>query len=76
MFHPLKIFQNRNNHENSGENIEYFNYLKVAKELDVPASILNKIENEIKKEFPTDKMLFELHVLRTLKNRGWQNSED
>ena len=54
------------------EKIEYFDYLKVAKEMKVPDSILKKIEKEIKEEFPKDKMMYELHVLRALKSKYWQ----
>ena len=54
------------------EKIEYFDYLKVAKEMKVPDSILKKIEKEIKEEFPKDKMMYELHVLRALRSKYWQ----
>ena len=36
------------------ENIEYFNYPKVAKEIKVPADLIKSIEKEVKKEFPND----------------------
>jgi hypothetical protein len=54
------------------EKIEYFDYKKVAKEMKVPDSILKKIEKEVKEEFPKDKMMYELHVLRALGSRYWQ----
>lgn len=54
------------------EKIEYFDYLKVAKEMKVPDSILKKIEKEVKEEFPKDKMMYELHVLRALRSKYWQ----
>ena len=54
------------------EKIEYFDYRKVAKEMKVPDSILKKIEKEIKEEFPKDKMMYELHVLRALRSKYWQ----
>ena len=55
------------------ENIEYFNYPKVAKEMKVPAALLKRIEEEVKKEFPNDKMMYELHVLRAMRSKFWQN---
>ena len=48
------------------EEVEYFDYPKIAKEMKVPATILKKIEKEVKKEFPSDKMMYELHVLRAV----------
>ena len=44
-------------------NIEYFDYEKVANEMNVSDSILRKIEKEVKDEFPKDKMMYELHVI-------------
>jgi hypothetical protein len=32
--------------------IEYFDYQKVAREMNVPSAILKKIEKEVKFEFP------------------------
>jgi hypothetical protein len=55
------------------EKIDYFDYERVAKEMKVPNTIVKKIEKEVKKEFPFDKMLYELHVLRALKSKYWQN---
>lgn len=55
------------------ENIEYFNYSKVAKEMKVPAAFIKRIEKEVKKEFPNDKMMYELHVLRAMRSKFWQN---
>jgi hypothetical protein len=56
------------------EKIEYFDYRKVAKEMKVPSAILKKIEKEIKDEFPKDKMMYELHVLRALRSKYWQKA--
>lgn len=53
------------------EKIEYFDYQKVAKEMKVPDSIVKKIEKEVKAEFPKDKMMYELHVLRALRSQYW-----
>jgi hypothetical protein len=57
------------------EEIEFFDYKKLAKEMKIPNTIVKKIENEVKKEVPTDKMLYELHVLRALKSNYRQNVE-
>lgn len=51
--------------------IEYFDYKKLAKEMRVSDTIVEKIETEVRKEFPADKMLFELHVLRALRSKYW-----
>jgi len=56
------------------EKIEYFDYRKVAKEMNVSNAILKKIEKEVKDEFPKDKMMYELHVLRALKSKYWQKA--
>ena len=52
--------------------IKYFDYQKVAKDIKMPASILKKIEKEVKAEFPKDKMMYELHVLRAIKSKYWE----
>ena len=57
------------------EKIEYFDYKRVAKEMRVPNKIVRKIENEVKKDFSSDKMLYELHVLRALKSKYWQKEK-
>ena len=54
------------------EEVEYFDYPKIAKEMKVPAATLKKIEKEVKKEFPNDKMMYELHVLRAVRIKYWQ----
>lgn len=54
------------------EKIEYFDYQKVAKEMNVPNTILKKIKKEVKEEFPKDKMMYELHVLRAVRSKYWQ----
>jgi predicted house-cleaning noncanonical NTP pyrophosphatase (MazG superfamily) len=51
---------------------EYFDYQKVAKDMNMPASLLKKIEKEVKAEFPQDKMMYELHVMRAIKSKYWQ----
>ena len=56
------------------EKVEYFDYQKVAREMKVPNRILKKIKEDVKKEFPADKMLYELHVLRAIKSKYWQKN--
>lgn len=55
--------------------IEYFDYEKLAQKKHVPETILKKIEKEVKAEFPTDKMMYELHVLRAVKSGYWQHAK-
>ena len=54
--------------------VEYFDYRKVAREMKVPNRVLKKIKEDVKKEFPADKMLYELHVLRAIKSKYWQKN--
>lgn len=56
------------------QGIEYFDYKKVASDMNIPPVIVKKIEREVKKEFPSDKMLYELHVLRALKSKYWEKA--
>ena len=56
------------------EKIEYFDYQKIARQMKVQESVLRDIKREAKKEFPTDKMMYELHVLRAIRGRYWQKS--
>jgi len=51
--------------------IEYFDYQKLAKEKKIPYMILRKIIAEVRHEFPKDKMMFELHMLRAV-NSGYR----
>ncbi len=57
------------------EKIYYFDYKRLARKMKVPDTVLNKIEREVKKEFPSDKMLYELHVLRAVRSKYWQNKK-
>lgn len=56
------------------EMIEYFDYQKVAKEMRMPDTILKRIKREVKKDFPRDKMMYELHVLRAVTSKYWQKN--
>lgn len=53
------------------EKIEYFDYITVARNMKVPNNIIKKIEIDVRQEFPNDKMLYELHVLRAIKSKYW-----
>lgn len=57
------------------EKIEYFDYQKVAREINVPDTTLEKIEKEVREEFPNDKMMYELHVLRAVRSKYWQKDK-
>lgn len=57
------------------QKIEYFDYLKVANELKMPNNVLAELIHDIKLEFPKDKMMFELHVLRAIKSMFWKKGE-
>jgi hypothetical protein len=50
--------------------IEYFDYKKLAQEKGITDEELQKIEEEVLKEFLNDKMMFELHMLRVI-NSGY-----
>lgn len=52
--------------------IEYFDYKRIAEEMRIPPTIVKKTEDEVKKDFPYDKMMYELHVLRALKSKYWE----
>jgi len=56
------------------EDIEYFDYYKVAEEMAIPQDIVMKVENDVKNEFPDDKMMCELHILRALKSKYWEKA--
>jgi hypothetical protein len=57
------------------ERIEYFDYKRVARKMGIRDSIVKKIEIEVKKEFPSDKMMYELHVLRAVRSKYWQKGK-
>lgn len=44
--------------------MKYFNYEKVAKEANITPDEIEKLCSLIRKEFPFDEMMYELHVLR------------
>lgn len=71
----MRLSHPRNYEEEVMEKIEYFDYQKVARETKIPNNILKDIKREVKKEFPNDKMMYELHVLRAIKSRYWQKTQ-
>jgi len=56
------------------EKLEYFDYRKLARRMKVPENIVKKIEKEVKDEFPNDRMMYELHVLRAINSRYWEKT--
>jgi hypothetical protein len=70
----LRLYHPKSYKELAMEKIEYFDYQKVAREMKVPGAILKKIEKEVKEEFPKDKMMYELHVLRALRSKYWEKT--
>ncbi len=54
------------------EKIKYFDYEKLAHQMHVPDAILRRIKREVKEEFPSDRMMYELHVLRAVRSGYWQ----
>ena len=42
----------------------YFDYEEVAREAHIPARKLEELRRLIKREFPRDEMMYELHLLR------------
>ena len=38
----------------------------------IPHAVLKGIEREVKQEFPSDQMMYELHMLRAIKSKYWQ----
>ncbi len=52
--------------------LEYFDYQKVAQEEHMPKAVLRRIEKDVKIEFPSDKMMYELHVLRVVLSGYWK----
>jgi hypothetical protein len=47
-----------------GARMEYFDYISVAREGNLSDEQLRGIEEMVRRDYPDDPMLFELHVLR------------
>ena len=70
----MRLYHPKSYKEVGMEKVEYFDYQRVAREMKVPGAILKKIEKEVKEDFPKDKMMYELHVLRALRSRYWEKA--
>jgi hypothetical protein len=44
--------------------MRYFDYEKIAREANIPSQALGELCRQIRQEFPTDEMMYELHLLR------------
>ena len=44
--------------------MHHFDYGKIAAEAKIPARKLTRLRSMIRREFPRDEMMFELHMLR------------
>jgi hypothetical protein len=49
-----------------------FDYRSLGEKLAVPPKIVQKIEEEVRNEFPFDNMLMEIHILRAIKTYAKQ----
>lgn len=47
-----------------------FDIKKVAKEYNISIEQIAKIKREVRKEFPRDEVMYELHVLRAIMSKG------
>lgn len=58
--------------------VEYFDYIAIAKKCKITDEILRKLEDLEQQEFPRDQMMFELHMLRTLRaiEKGFTKPEE
>jgi hypothetical protein len=44
--------------------VSYFEYENIAREANIPADQLQELRQLVRREFPQDDMLYELHLLR------------
>lgn len=44
--------------------MRYFDYEAVAREAKIPAEKLSALAKDVREDFPTDDMLYELHLMR------------
>ena len=55
-----------------------FDIGKIIKESGLSHELIQKLEKEIRQEFPTDEMMYELHLMRAIdyeKNKGLTSDE-
>lgn len=50
-----------------------FDYEALAKKFNISQEALSQLEKEVREEFPHDKMMFELHMIRALRWLHGQN---
>ena len=55
-----------------------FNLEEIKRESGLSASEIAQLEEQVRREFESDEMMFELHLLRTLKalKEGWVTLEE
>ena len=51
-----------------------FDYHSFGENLNIPIEIIKEFEEEARNEFPADKMLMEIHVLRAIKSYAKVNN--
>jgi len=58
--------------------MSYFSWQKAAREAKIPAAKLAALRRSIRRDFPRDDMMYELHLLRTCMAvaRGWITLEE
>jgi len=56
--------------ENQNNPSKMFDIERAAKRSGLSAKKIKKIKGEVKKEFPNDRMMYELHVIRALHTYG------
>lgn len=61
-----------------GERMEIFDLEEAKKKSGLSAQEIAQLEGRVKQEFEGDEMMFELHLVRTLKalKEGWVTLED
>jgi hypothetical protein len=52
-----------------------FDYRSLGEKLAVPSKIVQKIEEDVRNEFPFDNMLMEIHILRAIKTYAKTNTQ-
>jgi DNA-binding XRE family transcriptional regulator len=52
-----------------------FDYEALAKEYNVNREALAQLEKEVRRDFPHDEMMFELHMIRALRWLNKQNQQ-
>ena len=46
----------------------YFDWETMARELDLPDEVVNRVAEDARREFPDDPMMCELHIIRGLRS--------